>query len=473
MAHVIESWGRAALLLMIGLSAAAQERPNFVVIFADDLGYGDLGGFGSPTISTPSLDRMAAEGQKWTNFYVGAAICTPSRAALLTGRLPIRSGLSGGVFFPYHEGGLPESEITIAEMLKPLGYSTAIVGKWHLGHLPQFLPTNQGFDSYFGIPYSNDMDGVPGSPRFLEAYFAPKVEYWNVPLMRNEEIVERPADQTTITKRYTEEAVRFIESNRDQPFFLYLAHSMPHTPLFRSKEFADRSIGGRYGDVVEEIDWSVSRVLETLRTTGLAEKTMVVFTSDNGPWLLMQTHGGSAGPLRGGKQSTWEGGMRVPAIFWWPGKIPSRIVRQMGSTLDLLPTIAGLAGAKIADDRALDGFDLSKALLDGADSPRDHMIYYRDRKIFAARLGPYKAHFITRNGYAFRTPEEPHDPPLLHHLLNDMSERFDIAENHPDVIERIEQLVEAHKQTVQPAENQYLKGENPNPRRMPPPPPPK
>ncbi len=460
------------LLLSTVLTLAGQDRPNFVVIFADDLGYGDLSGYGSPTIATPHLDRMAAEGQKWTNFYVGAAICTPSRAALLTGRLPMRSGLSGGVFFPYHEGGLPESEITIAEMLKDLGYATGIVGKWHLGHLPQFLPTNQGFDSYFGIPYSNDMDGVPGSPQFLKAYFDPKVEYWNVPLMRNEEIVERPADQTTITRRYTEEAIRFIENNKDEPFFLYLAHSMPHTPLFRSEAFADRSVGGRYGDVVEEVDWSVSQVLETLRTTGLAEKTMVVFTSDNGPWLLMQTHGGSAGPLRGGKQSTWEGGMRVPAIFWWPGTIPSRTVREMGSTLDLLPTIAGLAGAKIPADRAIDGFDLSGALLGTAESPRDHMIYYRDRKIFAARSGPYKAHFITRNGYAFRTPEEAHDPPLLYHLLNDVSERFDIAKDHPDVLKRIEQIVEAHRQTVKAVENQYLKGKNPNPRRMPPPAPP-
>ncbi len=284
----------AALLAgwsLVGAGAAAEraDRPNVVIVFCDDLGYGDLGCYGHPTIRTPNLDRMAQEGQKWTNFYAAASVCTPSRAALLTGRLPIRNGMASDrrrVLFPDSAGGLPPDEVTIAEALKPLGYATACVGKWHLGHLPQYLPTRQGFDSYFGIPYSNDMDRVADSPKGREAFWDPKIEYWNVPLMRDERIVERPADQNTITKRYAEESVAFLRKNRDRPFFLYLAHSMPHVPLFTSDEFRGTSLRGLYGDVIEEIDWSVGRVLDTLRELKLDRKTLVVFTSDNGPWLI-------------------------------------------------------------------------------------------------------------------------------------------------------------------------------------------
>ena len=281
-----------ATLLCLALplfGATAEPKPNVVVIFCDDMGYGDVGCFGNENIRTPHLDRMAAEGQRWTDFYVAASVCTPSRAGLLTGRLPIRNGMCSSkrrVLFPNSKGGLPPEEFTIAEGLKSVGYATACVGKWHLGHLPKFLPTRQGFDTYFGIPYSNDMDRVADRKLGRKMWTDPKVEYWNVPLLRDEKVVERPADQTTITRRYTEEAIKFIKANREKPFFVYLAHSMPHVPLFRSKEFAGRNKArGLYGDVIEEIDWSVGQVLQTLRDEGLAEKTLVVFTSDNGPWL--------------------------------------------------------------------------------------------------------------------------------------------------------------------------------------------
>ena len=439
------------------LNAAAP--PNVVVIFADDLGYGDLGAYGHPTIATPNLDRMAREGQKWTSFYVAASVCTPSRAALLTGRLPVRSGMAhdrSRVLFPDSYGGLPPGEITIAEILKERGYATAAVGKWHLGHLPQFLPTRQGFDSYYGITYSNDMDRVADSPRGRAAFEDPKVRYWNVPLMRDEEIIERPAEQTTITKRYTQEAVRFIKQNRDRPFFLYLAHNMPHLPLFRSDEFAGVSRRGLYGDVIEEIDESVGQVLDTLRSEGLAENTLVVFTSDNGPWLRFDYLGGSAGPLRDGKGSTWEGGMREPAVFWWPGRIQPGTIHEMGSTLDLLPTIAGLAGAEVPTDRVIDGLDISPALFGAGPSPRDTMFFYRGTRVFAARVGNYKAHFITKAAYG-STAETHHDPPLLYHLGHDPGEQWDLARRHRDVIQRIRQVVDEHQAGVKPVENQLVK----------------
>ena len=304
----------------------AESKPNVVVIYADDLGYGDLACFGHPTIKTPHLDQMAEEGMKFTQFYSAAPVCTPSRAALLTGRYPIRSGMCSDkrrVLFPDSGGGIPASEVTLAEAMKSAGYRTACVGKWHLGHLPQFLPTSNGFDSYFGIPYSNDMDRVADRKMGRKIFLDPKVKYWNVPLMRDTEIVEQPADQTTITKRYTEEAIKFIKQDQKQPFFLYLAHNMPHVPLFRSTDFADKSLRGLYGDVIEEIDWSVGQVLQTLRDEGLDQNTIVWFSSDNGPWLIFDAQGGSAGLLRDGKGSTWEGGMREPTLAWWPGHIPA------------------------------------------------------------------------------------------------------------------------------------------------------
>ena len=440
------------LILVFNSCASGPEtsiQPNIVIIFCDDLGYGDLGTFGHPTIRTPNLDQMAAEGQKWTNFYVGASVCTPSRAALITGRLPIRNGMCGNrrVLFPNSVGGLQESEITIAEALKAQGYSTACVGKWHLGHLTEYLPTKHGFDSYFGIPYSNDMDWAkPENVKDRkQAMKEPEYEYWNVPLLRNEEIIERPAVQTTITKRYTEESIKFIRENKDQAFFLYLAHNLPHVPLFTSEAFQDKSLRGLYGDVIEEIDWSVGQVLETLRSEGLAENTMVVFTSDNGPWLVYDQHGGSAGLLREGKGTTWEGGMREPTIFWWPGRIRPGVISDMGSTMDLFPTACKLAGAEFPADRIMDGVDLSQTLFNEEPGLRKTMFYYRRAELYAVRMGMYKAHFITESAYMKDDNLVHHDPPLLFHLGEDPSEKYNIAEDHPDVIADIIQELGRHQ----------------------------
>ena len=449
--------------LAAGVAGAAAARgpvdppPNVVIIFADDLGYGDLGVYGHPTIRTPNLDRMAAEGQRWTSFYAQAPVCSPSRAALLTGRIHLRSGMFGrrhGVFFQDSRHGLPAGEITLAEALRDLGYATAIVGKWHLGHRPEFRPLRHGFDRWFGIPYSNDMDWQvpPGSDARRAAILEPSIDYWHVPLMRDDDELERPADQTTITRRYTEEAVRFIEAQGDRPFFLYMPHTMPHVPLFRSDAFAGRSAAGIYGDVIEEIDWSVGRVLETLSGRGLAERTLVVFSSDNGPWLAYGQHGGTAGLLRQGKGTTWEGGMRVPGIFWWPDTIAPGVVRDIGATTDLFTTIVPLAGGTPPDDRPLDGVDLSPALFGRGPSPRDAMAFYRMGELYAYRLGPYKAHLVTEGRYGMGGPRTGHDPPLLFHLGDDPAERFDLAAERPDVVARLLAAIESHRAGMRAAE---------------------
>ncbi|MEX0938622.1 MAG: sulfatase [Pirellulales bacterium] len=435
-----------------GVTQAQEDRPpNVVVIFADDLGYGDLGCFGHPTIRTPQLDRMAREGMKLTQFYSAASVCTPSRAALLTGRLPIRSGMCSDrrrVLFPDSKGGLPAEEITLAEALKVQGYATACVGKWHLGHLPQFLPTSSGFDSYFGIPYSNDMDRVGDAPGGRAAFNDSRSQYWNVPLMRDTQVVERPADQTTITRRYTEAAVEFIGKHQQEPFFLYFAHTMPHVPLFASEDFAGSSRRGLFGDVIEEIDWSVGQVLDALRESGLDRRTLVIFTSDNGPWLTFHEQGGSAGLLRDGKGSTWEGGMREPTIAWWPGRIAAgSVAAELASTLDIFATAHKLAGAELPDDRTLDSYDMSPILFDDGKGAREEMFYYRGTRLMAVRLGPWKAHFITQPAYGGGGQQE-HDPPLLFHLDHDPSEKYNRAEEHPEVLARIQDLVERHRETL-------------------------
>ncbi len=425
-------------------------QPNFVIIFADDLGYGDLGVYGHPTIRTPHLDRMAAEGLRFAQFYTGASVCTPSRAALLTGRLPVRSGMADDrirVIFPPSKGGLPAEEITIAEALKSVGYVTAAIGKWHLGHLPEYLPTAHGFDEYFGIPYSNDM--TPSASKGARVQTYPPL-----PLMRGEEIIEEEPDQRLLTRRYTEESITFIRNNVDNPFFLYVPHTMPHIPIFASDDFEGTSTRGLYGDVIEELDWSVGQILDVLRETGLDRKTFVIFTSDNGPWLTVGLAGGTAGLLRNGKGTTWEGGMRVPTIAWWPETIPAGNTTQaLGTTMDLLPTMLGLAGAALPGDRVLDGVDLTPVLTDPAARVRESVFYYRGAQLWAARKGPWKMHYITRSAYVGDQPVM-HIPPALYHLDRDPGERFNVAEDEPEVLLEIQAMVDAHKEELVKAPTQ-------------------
>ncbi len=349
------------------------EKPNFIIVFVDDMGYGDLGSYGHPTIHTPNLDKMAYEGQKWTQFYSASSVCTPSRAAILTGRLPIRNGMIGKrnrVLFPNSKYGLPNSEITIAEKLKESGYKTAAIGKWHLGHKKEYLPLQHGFDYYYGIPYSNDMDKMngetccPGS-RYWQKYENKNpgsTKFYNVPLIENNDIIERPVDQTTITKRFSDKAVEFIKNNKEDNFFIYLAHNLPHIPLYASDDFLGKSKRGLYGDVIEEIDHGMGLIMEELKKNHLDKNTIVVFTSDNGPWLPFETHSGSAGLLREGKGTTWEGGQRIPGIFWGAGIKPG-VINDLGSTMDIFPTLLEMSNTNMVDDRIIDGVSIKKYVI--------------------------------------------------------------------------------------------------------------
>jgi arylsulfatase A-like enzyme len=427
--------------------SAAGRAPNFIIILTDDQGYADLGCYGAPLIKTPRIDRMAAQGIRFTDFHVAGAVCTPSRAALMTGCYPQRVGLGTipredgrdgprlGVLFPYCTYGLNPNETTIAEILKGLGYVTACVGKWHLGHLPPFLPTRQGFDSYFGIPYSNDMN-----PCYL---------------LRDEEKVEEPVVQETLTERYTEEAIRFIKANRERPFFLYLAHNMPHVPLHASQKFRGKSAGGLYGDVIECIGWGVGQILDALSDNGLDKDTLVAFASDNGPWLTRGEQGGLATPLRSGKGFTYEGGMRVPGIMRWPGTIPAGAVcTELATTMDLLPTFAKLAGGAPPQDRIIDGKDIFPLMTaqPGARSPYEAFFHYSFDRLQAVRSGPWKLKLETRLvDEDMSRPDIPEDlksPETLYNLSTDIGEQKSVLKDHPDVVERLRALAQEAREDL-------------------------
>ena len=410
----------AAVGMLEKTASADEKKPNIILINCDDLGYGDLGCYGSKTIATPNLDEMARKGTRFTDFYAAAAVCSPSRAALLTGRYPIRTGVTR-VLFPDDTIGLTDKETTVAQLLKQQGYTTACIGKWHVGCLPEHMPRRHGFDYFYGLPYSNDM-------------FAGKRNSPPVPLYRNEKIIEQPVVQETLTERYTEEAIKFLRKNKDKPFFIYLPHTMPHVPLHVSEKFKGKSKGGLYGDVVETIDWGVGEILKALKEEGLEDNTLVMFTSDNGPWLQMKENGGSAGPLRGGKASVFEGGMREPFIAYWPGHVPSgKVCKEPASMLDMLPTLTALAGGKAPIDRIIDGRDITP-LLTGAGNMPDYPFFYNLKfPTGAVRYGKWKLH-VTRGN-------EPLAEPELYDLENDIGETNNVAKDHPDIIEKLTAMV--------------------------------
>jgi len=423
--------------------------PNIIIIFTDDQGYGDVGCYGSP-IKTPHLDRMAQEGVRFTDFYVAQAVCSASRAALLTGCYPNRIGILSALG-PRSKIGISDAEVTIAELVKQRGYATAMYGKWHLGDAPRFLPTRHGFDEYFGLPYSNDMwPRHPEDPR----------GYPPLPLIENEKIIQTMPDQTQLTTWYTERAVSFIERNRNRPFFLYVAHNMPHVPLFVSDKFKGKSGHGLYGDVIQEIDWSVGQIREAVAKSGLDENTLIIFTCDNGPWLNYGDHAGSAGPLREGKGTTWEGGVREPCIMCWPGRIPAASVcTEPAMTIDLLPTIAHLTGAKLPE-HTIDGLDIWPLIAGerGARCPHEAYYFYWGERLEAVRSGRWKLHFPHQYRTLGGKPGGSGGKPAqyqqaktdlaLFDLEKDRGETTNVAAENPDVVKRLEALAEKAREEL-------------------------
>lgn len=422
----------SAALALYGTSCTQDdtaEKPNFIIIFTDDQGYGDMGVYGAKGFTTPNLDAMAKKGVRFTDFYVPATVCTPSRAGLLTGCYPKRVGLHKAVLFPFSDQGLNPAEITLPEMLEPRGYRSACIGKWHLGHHKIFMPGKQGFDYFYGVPYSNDMDNY--------RYRNPPFQSPPLPLYENERLIESGPDQNYLTRRYTDKAVAFIRKNKDRPFFLYLAHNMPHLPLHVSEKFRGSSVRGLYGDVIQEIDWGVGKILRTLNELKLEQKTLVIFTSDNGP--VLRKNAGTAGPLRGGKATTWEGGPRVPCIVSWPGRIPeNKICRELATTMDFFPTFASLSGAHLPDDRKIDGHDISKLLFqpEHAKTPYDAFYYYgRDGNPEAIREGDWKLHIAKNRGW---DKKQGPFPISLYNLKQDIGETKNSANRHPELVKRLQ-----------------------------------
>jgi arylsulfatase A-like enzyme len=444
---------KPALLLCLAMTLAAAHAsgqttrpPNIVFVYADDLGYGDLASYGAQAIDTPNLDRMAAEGLKLTNFYSVSPVCTPSRAALLTGRYAARMGIQqmhlSNVLTFQDTTGLPTGETTMATALKAHGYATAAIGKWHLGHLAPHRPMDHGFDYYFGIPYSNDM-----RPSILK---------------RMDEVIEEPVEQSTLTRRYTEEAIAFIEQHRDQPFFLYLPHNMPHIPLAASEGFFGKSAGGLYGDTIEELDWSVGAILQSLRRLDLDDDTIVIFSSDNGPWYQ-----GSAGPLRGRKGWTSDGGIRVPLIARWPSRIAAgRVSDEPLATIDMFPTLLALAGVPSATTLPLDGRNAADVFLrDGA--PPDHLYLFFDKEFLqTARAGRWKIHLARWNVQRYQAGAANQinrtlATPELYDMTTDIGESYDLAARHPDVVRdlqrRIAEALRTFPEEIQQANADLLK----------------
>lgn len=416
------------LILFFSFSIVAQTNtpPNIIIIYADDLGYGDLSCFGATNISTPNIDRLAKEGIKFTDFYSASPVCSPSRAALMTGRIPQRQGITG-VFFPESFTGMPTSEMTIADVLKTKGYATAHVGKWHLGHHHQYLPLQRGFDEYYGIPYSNDMESV--------VYF------------KDNQVDSFSVDQHYTTQIYTQKSIDFIERSSEKPFFLYLAHSMPHVPIYASPAFEGTSKAGLYGDVIQEIDWGVGQILKKLEEENVLENTLIIFSSDNGPWLVMEDHGGSAGVLREGKQFTFDGGMRVPTLAMWKSKIPAgQVYEDLAVMMDWFPTIGAIVGADLPKDRAYDGENILPVLMGKAKRKDDQFLFFnmdRNYTLQAFRWGdwkvklPYEGFRGTRGMKAVA----PHGM-LLFNLKNDPSENINLAQKEPEQLKKILQEME-------------------------------
>lgn len=455
------------LLLTTSIAAlGAADRPNIVVILTDDLGYGDLSIQGHPLIRTPNIDQLAREGQRWTSFYASAPMCAPSREALITGRMPMRIHQSEKNLWQ----SIPDTEITLGELLKSQGYATAYIGKWGIADFEFSYkgshPNDQGFGFFYGLSHSNDVPPRKGFDLSYQNIKNATSEDFYIPLYRQRDVVENPVYQPTLTKRYTEQSVEWINAHQDKPFFLFLAHSMPHVPLFASPNFKGQSKAGLYGDVVEELDWSIGQVMATLKKAGISDNTLVIFSSDNGPWLTYYDLGGSAGPWRDGKLTAWEGGFRVPTIFRWPDKIKPAVVSDIGVNVDLMATIASLTGTPLPTDRAYDSIDLSPTLLKGQPSPRQAWFFYSpDGDLWGARVGDYKLVYasqdsVGKDNLSSKTTQrslwadrgygnqQTYSPPQLFNLATDTAERLDIAKDHPEIIADIEKSVRTYQQSL-------------------------